>query len=761
MKGAYGKTFWYLWKDMSLNSYKGGDHFVNPILNNDGSFLREKTHDEAIAEIKAYLSSSNYLGRMSQRRVGSQLILEILDVTEYAIKKCRHGPNKQIDAEIEKNTVLKYHRLDDKDSYNPDTITHEDIIRAVHKEVFGNKGLNSYPPYDRQKEAHDKAVMFYNTGGTDFLLDCVMRFGKCFTSYYISKSLNAKRILILTGKPKVKPGWKNDMDHVMFPGYTFIDSQTKTNVSFSPINGPFDFGNNTEVIFASFQGAKRKNYVSRLKNIINQEIDLVIIDELHAYYSEDALNFVESLKSKRRLWVSGTPFVAYESGQFNGVTDTYRFTIMDLQKLRSEGHPRFKEFPEIQFWAAKFPDWTKSANSSKFIKEQGLNMSLLTSNSNGNTNYPKEVGWMFDGLSGGMSRTDSIIGIGTREVNGISPVNPNHIWFSVPPGKDDEGKISVASGLTINNEIKKHPSMKRYVPILLNDNQEEDDVNHHITQNPEGSCTISCRALTNGTKFPKMDMVVFLRETISVSEFWQTLCRALEPFPGKTSINIVCWSAELIVEMAKEYTDSHAQANPGKNVGELLEEFFSLMPTHLMGDGRPERLDKKLIYSTLNGTGSVEKSFKRRAIFNGSLLSMIRNDPMFASSFPDVTSDKGNNSVIISNEAPKGKNKSKKLGSNNFTSEPSKKFEQECERRIREFMALTLSMQASCIVHENYHIKTLADLKEAPTRAIDSVMGTGTKALLDGLLSRGWINFVEYDRTITTSYELELRDISQ
>lgn len=753
----HGRSFWYVWFDALAKIFKHGDHFVQAVYDKSGQFVREKTDAEAEAEIIAYLRSPAYLGRGAKARAKGQQVIRIQDVTDYARSIERFGPNSQVDQYIEQNTVLRHHSLEDKDTLNPNSITAEEILRIVNSEVYGTRNIHVFEPYDKQLEAIDKSVSYYINGGTDFLLDCVMRFGKCFTSYHIAKRLGARRILVITGRPKVKNGWRNDLDHVAFAGWEFIDSQTRAGVKFADDDDLFvsEQPADVEVIFASFQGSDRDNYESRLAHVAKQEIDLVIVDELHAYYSKSAFDFIMGLKCQRRLWVSGTPFVAYDSGQFMGTDDTYRFTLMDLQHARAQGHPRFKDFPIIQFWVAKYPDWSKSVNQHKFTTEQGLNMALLLSNNNGVTNYPTEVRWLLDNIQGSTNRKDSVIGLGPRETDGKSlPINPKHIWWSVPAGVDDSKQFGVAAATTLATELLQHPDLKKYAPLVVKGDATEDDVVRHQTQNANSS-VISCRSLNTGTKFEPLDTVAFMRESIGAAEFWQTVGRPLHPMPGKTVINIILWSAELIVNMADAMVDIEVDnGNTGHQA--QLEEFFSLMPCYLLGDGRAERMDSNKAYEMLDTTGSPEKCFKNRAMFAPNIRDLIELDPEFAASFPDMDKEDGNKPVVLNRSgAPAGKNKGVTRGQRTKQEE---NFIDECFDRIREFMRLTVSVQASCALHEDFHVRTLEDLKNAPDQPIDSVFGPGTKKLFEGLLERGWINQTQFDKTISKSYAVQIRN---
>jgi superfamily II DNA or RNA helicase len=764
-----GRTYWYLWYDGALDVYKHGDHFVNPRIVNgvDG----DPTPLECDTEIRSYLSSSGYLGRMAKARAKKQIIHAIVDVTDYAKKHNSFGANKQIDATIENRTILKNHRLTDKDSLDPKTISHDEIIRVFNEEVFGAKKLHSFPMYDKQQEACDKAVDYFNNGNKHFLLDCVMRFGKCFTSYNIAKRLNAKKILVVTGRPKVKTGWKDDLDHVDFNGWNFIDSQTTSNVSFqnSNTNPLFTTAKpDTEVIFASLQGgarSTRSKLKSRIKDVIKQNIDLVIVDELHAYYSEDALKFINNLNADKILWVSGTPFKAYESGDFNGITDTYRFTIMDLQRERAAGHPRFKEFPELRFWVAKYPKFENSTNFSKIFDEQGLNMNLLLSNSSGVPNYPMEVNEWLNSFKGHSIRQQSVFGLSKREVSTISgPVLPKHIWIAVPPGKDDDGQFSVAAGRTLETIIPQHHSFKTYTPLLVTGQSgiDQDAVIRHMTQHSTGTAIISCGSLNTGTKFEQLEAVIFARETQSASEFWQTVGRALNPCAGKKYADVIIGSAQFIVNMADEMC--MAQSGSSSTSGshrDMMYEFFSLMPTHVIGEGSIEQLLADAAYRMLKNSNNIVKTFKSDRLFASDIKQKILNDIQFAMKFPkldEVISESKKDKRVALNNGISGKNKKTLTQKQKLSKQ--KTLVEECLTIIKDFMSYSVSIQSSCIVNDSYKVKSLSDLINAPERPIDTILGSGSKQLIVDMINRQWLNQVELDRRLAHSYECIFKDIS-
>ena len=50
-----------------------------------------------------------------------------------------------------------------------------------------------------------------------------MRFGKCFTGIHIAKAINARRVIVVTYKPRVISEWMEAVnEHIDFEGWTGI-----------------------------------------------------------------------------------------------------------------------------------------------------------------------------------------------------------------------------------------------------------------------------------------------------------------------------------------------------------------------------------------------------------------------------------------------------------------------------------------------------------------------------------------------------------
>ena len=742
------RTILYLWEDKrSLGDTKFGDHTI------EGDPSQNEIERDTKAYIRSQLSRAKYV-----YDAGDIIVHWIIDVTDYAKSVGKNYPHAKLDDYIaNEKTDLKHYRIL-ADFYK---ISADELTRKVNEVVYGSAKVSTHRPHTFQQHAINKAVDYFNAGNNDFLLDCVMRFGKSFTSYQVAKNIGAKRILVITGRPKVKNGWKDDLDHVDFAGWHFIDSQVQGNVEFYNPNSLFCLEEEpqAEVIFASFQGGKRDD--SRIAKVIDQEIDIIFIDEAHSYFSTDAIEFINKLKGKK-LWVSGTPFKAYESGMFDGETDTYRFTLLDLlrEKTRvetaikngeivSQIEMRYTEFPNVQFLVAEYPKF----ETSEVYNEESLSMKALLSSKDGNINYPDEVNGLLDSLF----RTDvrSPFTYGGRELR--YPVDAKHIWMAVPAGKDDTTDLPVAAASTLETAISSHMLGERFNPLAIKGNKDQDDVNRHITlakQAGKGSINISCRSLNTGTKFPDINTVVFLNETSSASEFWQTVGRALQPQPGKKHITIICYSIEMVVTMASKMVEY--SVTPGQNHNTIMTEFLSMMPIFIKNGPRVNELDIEEVYTQLSTNGSVAKSFGDRELLSKDFDNVVLNNLAFFTSIPDVESDDAPNTAVLHSSGVKGKNSITK--SNVVPTASQKSLIDEVRMKVREFLKLTGSVMAASLLYDETSIRSSDDLVKIKDSTIDNSLYPGTKHILLGLLESGALNKSILDKKIGAFYNVELKN---
>ena len=244
-----------------------------------------------------------------------------------------------------------------------------------------------------------------------FLWNAKMRFGKTFATYELAKSMDMKRVLVLTFKPAVEDAWQDDLEsHVDFEGWQFVARNA----------GRYEDCDSSRpiVCFGSFQdflqpgndgGIKPRNEWVHL-----EDWDLVVFDEYHfGAWKDSAKRLFESAKdmgddfddyvpsadddsraareassgnqldetwlpiqSRFYLYLSGTPFRALNSGEF--IEDqVFNWTYADEQEAKRdwEGpHNPYANLPRMVLMTYKVPDSiTRIARQGQF-NEFDLNL---------------------------------------------------------------------------------------------------------------------------------------------------------------------------------------------------------------------------------------------------------------------------------------------------------------------------------------------------------------------------------------------------
>ena len=111
-----------------------------------------------------------------------------------------------------------------------------------------------------------------------FLWNAKMCFGKTFASYELAKSMDMKRVLILTFKPAVQSAWEEDLNrHVDFEGWQFVCREGKQYEDCDSTRPIVCFGS-----FQDYMGLDSNgNIKARHEWVHLEDWDLVIFDEYH------------------------------------------------------------------------------------------------------------------------------------------------------------------------------------------------------------------------------------------------------------------------------------------------------------------------------------------------------------------------------------------------------------------------------------------------------------------------------------------------
>lgn len=245
-----------------------------------------------------------------------------------------------------------------------------------------------------------------------FLWNAKMRFGKTFATYQLAKSMNFKRILVLTFKPAVESAWQEDLSHhIDFLGWQFV-SNKEAKFDARELDEQFEDCDSTKpiVVFGSFQDLLGTNSAGGIKAknefIHTTNWDLVVFDEYHfgawrenaknlfekfdeenddfdieKYQKEEAGNAINEsflpITSNHYLYLSGTPFRALNSGEFLE-DQIFNWTYSDEQSAKeswtgkAEDNP-YSALPKMIMLTYKVPDSITNVATNEGYDEFDIN----------------------------------------------------------------------------------------------------------------------------------------------------------------------------------------------------------------------------------------------------------------------------------------------------------------------------------------------------------------------------------------------------
>lgn len=137
-----------------------------------------------------------------------------------------------------------------------------------------------YPLRPNQKKTVDNFREAINKGRTNLLMYAVMRFGKSFTSMCCAVEMSAKLVVVVSAKADVKEEWKRTVEsHIKFGGYCFLDSTSL--LTSDTIIAEKQKANEKIVLFLTLQDLQGDEIKSKHKEVFENQIDLLLIDETH------------------------------------------------------------------------------------------------------------------------------------------------------------------------------------------------------------------------------------------------------------------------------------------------------------------------------------------------------------------------------------------------------------------------------------------------------------------------------------------------
>lgn len=239
-------------------------------------------------------------------------------------------------------------------------------------ETFTYARTENYEPRPNQQETINRFKAAVNVGRTNLLMYAVMRFGKSFTSMCCAVEMGADIVTIVSAKADVKEEWKRTVEsHTKFADYVFIDGSVLL-ANENIIKETLADGKKA-AIFLTLQDLQGDEIKEKHKEVFENQIDLLIVDETHfgaraekygqvlrelgkeaakaTVGKKDADDFVEAseadeqiekvLKPKVRLHLSGTPYRILMGSEFtkDDIIAFYQFSdIVKDQEAWDKAH---------------------------------------------------------------------------------------------------------------------------------------------------------------------------------------------------------------------------------------------------------------------------------------------------------------------------------------------------------------------------------------------------------------------------------------
>ena len=497
-----------------------------------------------------------------------------------------------------------------------------ELKKSADPEEINFDRFQNFKPRKEQLEAISKTEKAYRSGFKEMLWNAKMRFGKTFTAYQLIKKMNFKKVLVLTYKPAVKSQWREDLEnHVDFEGYTFLSKDS---------TGKIETANKT-VTFLSFQDllGSEETIKDHHSIIFETEFDLIIVDEYHfgaatkkakGYLQTDAQiqDYLEKegvddkkqieedseaikqeekvrsiLKSKYKLYLSGTPFKALANENFSD-KQIFNWTYPDEQKAKrdwdgpSEENP-YRDLPEIKMFIYEI---NEKLRQYALNQENEFSINKFFSPAKGKAYSEEEEDHILLFL-------DELV----RNSNEEDPNNPTKIIRNNKnfpyENRDFETDhtlwyvSNVKTGEALAKSLRKHNVFQNYKIIealgtkLKSGADSVAPVKRDIA-NSDKSITISCGMLTTGVSIPEWTAVLFLRDIKSPESYFQTAFRAQTPNKdkGKQVCYIFDFDPTRSLELLVEYADKLSEGGTHKESSTKVAEMINYLPVLQSRNGK-------------------------------------------------------------------------------------------------------------------------------------------------------------------------------
>lgn len=429
----------------------------------------------------------------------------------------------------------------------PNKSLEEFLYFRSHRGILESYGALPYQLRQEQNQAvqQTKDYFILHTGDEpEFLWNAKPRFGKTLSTYELCKTLDARKILIVTNRPAIATSWYDD--YVKFlgtqSGYYFV-SQVDTLKERKYVLSREQYVSVRDKLkgfieFVSLQDMKGSIYFGgsfdKLKEVAELEWDILVIDEAHegvdTYKTDVAFDHI---KRKYTLHLSGTPFKALANSKFRE-EEIYNWTYADEQKAKREWDNSKDEenpyvsLPQLNLYTYQMSEIIRDKlkkgadfDNDGEMEEYAFDLNeFFATQANGNFKYDADVDKFLEALT-----TLPKFPFSTDELR----QELKHTFWLL-------NRVDSAKALA--RKLKEHPVFADYEIVLVaGDGRLDDDIENKkaydkvikaIKEN-EKTITISVGQLTTGVTIPEWTAVLMLSNVKSPALYMQAAFRAQNP----------------------------------------------------------------------------------------------------------------------------------------------------------------------------------------------------------------------------------------
>jgi type II restriction enzyme len=439
-------------------------------------------------------------------------------------------------------------------------------------------GEEDYVLRPEQQAAVDQAVEAFKDGKDEVLWNAKPRFGKTLTTYDLMRTLDVRKVLIVTNRPAIANSWFDDFAR-------FIGHQTTFRfVSESPSlagRGPMtreqwrayssDHQDEDARIteFLSLQDLKGSQYFGgsydKLQHVAQLDWDLLVIDEAHEGIDTTKTDVAfDQIRRKWTLHLSGTPFKALASGRFDQ-DQIFNWTYEDEQTARLDWVDDGQDNP----YAALPTLNLLTYQISRMITER-LAEGVAIAEDEANIDYAFDLNEFFAVKDNGFFEHEADV------LKFLDCMATNEKYPFSTPELRDEIRHSfwllnrVASAKALERLLKKHEVFKDYKVVLAaGDGRSDDDADAvavgkslekvrtaiAAAESVGGkTITLSVGQLTTGVTVPEWTAVIMLSNMSSPAQYMQAAFRAQNPCTFERAGNVYQKENSYIFDFAPERT---------------------------------------------------------------------------------------------------------------------------------------------------------------------------------------------------------------